>query len=313
LFAFGVGQVSAFAARAFGDEHARAINAGRVELDEFQILQGETSAQDHRAAIAGAGMSGRRAVIGPAIAASRENDRVRFEAVDRAVFHAERDDAPAFAIFHDQIEREIFNEEVCIIFQALLIERVEHGVAGAVRRSTGALDGRAFAHILHMAAERALVDRAILIAGEGNACVFEFVNRRWGFADHIFDRVLIAEPVRALDRVIHVPGPVVGRVVAEARRDSALCCHGVGAGGEDLGDARGLQARFGAAHAGAQAGTARADDHRVIGVVDNLVAVRHQAAPPNAILKMAKSAKPPMPKVHKWSRPSVSTRMPPWT
>src|SRR3546814_3552389 len=30
--AFAVGEIAALAARAFGDEHARAVNAGRVEL-----------------------------------------------------------------------------------------------------------------------------------------------------------------------------------------------------------------------------------------------------------------------------------------
>jgi hypothetical protein len=50
-------------------------------------------------------------------------------------------------------------------FRRLLIERVQHGVAGAVGRGAGALHRRAFAHVLHVAAERTLVDRAILGCG----------------------------------------------------------------------------------------------------------------------------------------------------
>src|SRR3546814_3971375 len=65
------------------------------------------------------------------------------EAVDAAVFEAHGDDAAADlavrAIFHDQVEREIFDEEVGVIFQRLLIERVKHRVAGAVGRRGGAL------------------------------------------------------------------------------------------------------------------------------------------------------------------------------
>src|SRR3546814_8612779 len=94
-------------------------------------------------------------------AAGRQHHGLRTEAVDAAVLEAQRDDAPARPVLHDQVEREIFDEEVRVIFQRLLIERVEHRVAGAVGRGAGALHRRAFAHILHMAAERTLVDGAV--------------------------------------------------------------------------------------------------------------------------------------------------------
>src|SRR5690606_24104438 len=54
--AVGVGQVAAFAARALGDEHARAVNAGGVELHEFHVLQRQARADHHAAAVAGAGV-----------------------------------------------------------------------------------------------------------------------------------------------------------------------------------------------------------------------------------------------------------------
>ena len=67
---------------------------------------------------------------------------------------------------------------------------------------------------------------------------------------------------------------------------------------EHLGDARGLEARLGAAHRRAQARTAGADDHGVIGVVDDLVSGGHQAGAPGvttvkAILRIEKIAKVP--------------------
>ncbi len=37
--AFGVDEIAALTARAFGDQAARAVNAGRVELNEFHILK----------------------------------------------------------------------------------------------------------------------------------------------------------------------------------------------------------------------------------------------------------------------------------
>jgi hypothetical protein len=138
--------------------------------------------------------------------------------VDAAILHAQRDDAAAFlavrAILHDQVDGEIFDEEIRVIFQALLIERVQHCVAGAVGRGAGALHRRAFTHILHVAAERTLVDGAIGVAAERHAGMLQLVDRGRRLAHHIFDRVLIAQPVRPLDGVVHVPGPVIGRVVA---------------------------------------------------------------------------------------------------
>src|SRR3546814_9683140 len=49
---------------------------------------------------------------------------------------------------------------------------------------------RTFAHILHMAAERALIDGAVGVAAERHAGVLEFVDRGGRLAHHIFDRVL---------------------------------------------------------------------------------------------------------------------------
>ncbi|MCY1551334.1 hypothetical protein D9M68_876540 [compost metagenome] len=54
--AFRIGEIAAFAARAFGDQHARAINAGGVELHEFHVLQRQARTGHHAIAVAGAGM-----------------------------------------------------------------------------------------------------------------------------------------------------------------------------------------------------------------------------------------------------------------
>ena len=133
--------------------------------------------------------------------------------MDAAIVQAKCDHAAAFAIFHDQIEREIFDEEVRIIFQALLVERVQHGVASSVGCGASALHRRALAHILHVSAKRTLVYGSIGVAAKGHACMFQFVNRCGRFTHHIFDRVLVTQPVRSLYGIVHVPGPVIGRVV----------------------------------------------------------------------------------------------------
>src|SRR3546814_10776869 len=51
------------------------------------------------------------------------------------------------------------------------------------------------------------------------------LDRLRGFAHHVFDGVLIAQPVRPLDGVEHVPGPVVRRVVTQRSGDEIGRAH----------------------------------------------------------------------------------------
>ncbi len=54
--ALRVGEIAAFTARALGDQAARAVDAGRMELHELHVLQRQACAQRHAAAIARAGV-----------------------------------------------------------------------------------------------------------------------------------------------------------------------------------------------------------------------------------------------------------------
>ena len=148
---------------------------------------------------------------------------MRAETVDGAVFHVHGDDTTAGAILHDQVEREILDEELGRIAQRLAIERVQHGVAGAIGGGTGALHRRAVAEVHHVAAEGPLVDLAFLGARERHAEMLELVDGSGRIAAEILDGILVAQPVGTLHRVIHVPAPVIGTHVGEGRRDAALC------------------------------------------------------------------------------------------
>ena len=148
------------------------------------------------------------------------------EAVERAVFDAQRHDAAAGAVLHDQVEREILDEELGRVAERLAVERVQHGVAGAVGGGAGALRD-ALAVVGGHAAEGALIDLAVLGAREGHAVMLELVDRGRRLAAEIFDGVLVAEPVRPLDGVVHVPAPVVLAHVAERGGDAALRRDGV--------------------------------------------------------------------------------------
>ena len=242
--ALGIDEIAAFAARALGDEAARAVDAGRVELDEFHVLQRQAGAQHHAAAVAGAGMRRGAGGVGAAVAAGGENRGLGAETMQRAVVELERDDAAADAlVVHDQVDGEELDVEFGRVAQRLAVHRVQHGVAGAVGGGAGALR-LALAVVQRHAAERALVDLAVLGARERHAPMLELVDGFGRVAHHVFDGVLVAEPVRPLDGVVHVPAPVVRMHVAERRRNAALRRHRMRAGRKHFCDAGGAQARF---------------------------------------------------------------------
>ena len=216
-------------------------------------------------------MGRRRGEVDAAIAAGGENRRLRAKTVDRAVVHLQADEAAHRSVgVADQIDGEIFDEEFALGLQRLAVKRMQHRVAGAVGGGAGALRD-ALAEFRRHAAERALIDLALLGARERHAPVVELVDGGGRVAAEIFDRVLIAEPVRALDGVVHVPAPIVRPHVAERGGNAALRRDGVRAGREHLGDASDAQPRLRAADAGAQARAARADHDDVEGVVGDRI------------------------------------------
>ena len=137
-------------------------------------------------------------------------------------------------------------------------------MAGAVGGGAGALHGGAFTELGGVATKRTLVDLAFFGAREGHAVVLQLIHRLGRFAGQVFHRIRVAQPVRALHGVIHVPLPVVRAHVRQRGGDAALGGHGVGAGREDLGHAGGAQTLFGHAQRGAQAGATGAHHHDVI-------------------------------------------------
>ena len=117
------------------------------------------------------------------------------KAVQRAVLHGERHHAAAAPlIVHDQIDGEIFDEELGRMAQRLAVHGVQHGMPGAVGGGAGA-QGRPLAEIGGHAAEGALQDLAVIVAREGHAPMLELVDGFRRALAEIFDGVLVAEPV----------------------------------------------------------------------------------------------------------------------
>src|SRR5207248_849757 len=132
--------------------------------------------EHHAVAVARAGMGGGAGEISTAIAAGGQNGAVGAEAMDRAVLERQRHDTPARLAFHDEVEGEIFDEELRRMPERLPIERVKHGVPGAIGAGAGALHRRARAEIHHHAAEWALIDLALFRAREGQPEMLELID-----------------------------------------------------------------------------------------------------------------------------------------
>ena len=122
---------------------------------------------------------------------------------------------------------------------------MQHGVPGAIGRGAGALHRRALAKLGGVAAERALEDLALLGARERHAVMLQLDDRLRRLAGQVLHGVHVAQPVRALDGVVHMPLPVVRPHVGQAPGDAALGGDGVAPGREHLGDAGGLQPLLG--------------------------------------------------------------------
>ncbi len=244
-----------------------------MELDELHILQRHARTQCHGAAIAGAGMGRGAGEIDAAIAAGGEHGDLGAEAVDAAILQRPGHDAAAGTLLvHDQVERNVFDEELGLVLERLLKQRVQDRMAGPVGGGTGALRD-AFAKFRRHAAEGPLIDLAGFRAAEGHAVMLQLDHGRDGLAHHVFDGVLVAQPVRPFHRVVHMPAPIVLAHVAQRRTHAALRCHRMAAGGEHLGQAGGAQPLLGHAEGGAQARTPGTDDDDVIGVIDDVISL----------------------------------------
>ncbi len=293
---FAVGQVTTLAASALRNQNAGAIYAGRVELDEFHVLQWQPRAQHHGVAVTGTGVSRGAGLVDPTAAASGDDGHIGAEPMNRPVLETPSEQTAARAILvHQEVHGEILDKEACLVLEALLIERVQDGVAGPIRGGAGPIRHVALGIICRVSTKAALVDLALVGTAERHTQMLEFHDSGDRLTAHEFDRVLVTEPVGAPDCVEHVPAPVVPFHVAERRADATLRGNRVAACREDLGDAGSVQPRRDHAQCRAQSGAAGAEDDHVERVVDDVVAVGHDGLPyrPRKSLRTASTLAPP--------------------
>src|SRR5262249_39826751 len=135
-----------------------------------------------------------------------------------------------------------------------LVEHVQEGLSGDVSYVGGALH--------RGAPERPQVQFALLVAVKGDAEVLQVHHLAGRFRAHDFDRVLVAEVVRALDGVVRVRVPVV--IDRDRRVYASRGGHRVRAHRVDLADDGHAGARPRGRQSRALAGQTGSDDQHVV-------------------------------------------------
>ena len=215
-----------------------------MELPHFHVLHGEARAERHARTVAGVHEGVGRGGVDPPCPARGKHHGLGTD-VDRFPgFDADGHDAGdgSVLVLH-QVHGEPLGKEGRVGLQILLVKGVQQGVARAVRGGAGPGCLPALAVVLGLAAEGALIDAARLRAREWQAHVLELEHGLGSHGTHVLNGVLVPDVIGALDRVIHMPAPIIiGVIAGNGAGDATLGRHGVGTGWEDLRDAGRVQA-----------------------------------------------------------------------
>ena len=140
----------------------------------------------------------------------------------------EGDDAgdPGVLLVEYQVGDVPFLGEFNAVGDALLPEGVQNLMADAVGGVGGAANGFA-AELAGVAAEATLCDMAVRGSGEGYALAFQIDDGFGSIFGEQLGRVLVDEPVAALDGVVVMPVPVIMLHIAQCGGDAAFGGAGV--------------------------------------------------------------------------------------
>lgn len=153
----GVEEVTTLTTSTLGDQAAGAVDTSRVELDELEILVGETGTGNHGGTVTSAGVGGSAGEVGASVSTGGENGVVGEETVEGAVLLVVGEDTTALTILHDQVDGEVLDEVVGVVAERLAVEGVEKSVAGTVGSSAAAVSLAALAELLGLTTESTLV------------------------------------------------------------------------------------------------------------------------------------------------------------
>mmetsp|Transcript_26177 Transcript_26177/g.71816 ORF Transcript_26177/g.71816 Transcript_26177/m.71816 type:complete len:667 (-) Transcript_26177:261-2261(-) len=253
------------------------VNPRGVELNKLVVLVGDPLAERHGVSVPRAGVGRGAGKVGPAVPAGGQNRVLGADPVHAPVLHVQHNDADALGpvLAHEQIQAKVLDEIGRVKGQGASVQCVEHGVTGPIGGGAAAVCLSALAVLKRLAPKGPLVDLSVLGSAKGHSERLELDDRLRSLPAHVMDGILVSEPVASLDRVVHVPPPVVLGHVAEGGVDSALGCHRVRASGKELGHAGRLESGFRQPHGGTQTRTSGADHYGVVLVVhDRVVALQ---------------------------------------
>ena len=240
-----------------------------MELVKLHVLQRKSLAEHDADAVAGQRVRVGGGLVHPARTAGGEHHGLGVEDVDLAGGQLVGDHAGGHravrGLGQHQVQRVELVEELHVVLDAVLVERLQDHVAGAVG-GVARPAHRGLAVIAGVPAEAALVDATFRGAVERHPHLLQVEHGVDGLLAHDLHRVLVGQVVAALDGVEGVPFPVVVFDVGQRGAHAALRGAGVAAGGVELGQHRGADpgpGLDGRPHPGA----ARTDDHHVISVL----------------------------------------------
>lgn len=152
-----VQQVSTLTTSTLSDQAAGAVDTGRVELDELEILVGQTGAGNHGHTVTRAGVGRRAGEVGAAVTTSGQDGVVGKKAVQGAVLLVVGEDTAALAVLHDQVDDKVLDEVVGVVAQRLAVESVQQGVAGTISSGAATVGLATLAELAGLTTESTLV------------------------------------------------------------------------------------------------------------------------------------------------------------
>ena len=149
-------------AATFRDQASCTVNASGMELDEFEILERQSSTNYHGVAITRARVRASAAEICSSVTSRGEDGLVGAETVKGTVLHVQRNDTDTFSVLHNQVQREVFNEEVRVVSERLAVERVQESVSSTIGGGGATIGLTTLSELQRLTTESALVDFALL-------------------------------------------------------------------------------------------------------------------------------------------------------
>ena len=185
-----------------------------MELEELHVFQRQSAPIDGRHRIARQRVGIRRHRPHAPEPADGQQRRFRMKDVYFAGENLNRHHAFTHIVFEDQIDHLVFVEELHVLLDALLIQRLQDHVAGAIGRLARS-HHRPFAEVARVAAKAPLLDLAVGRPIERQAHVLQFDHGIARFFGQHLGGILIDQIIAALHGVVHVPFPVVFFHVAQ--------------------------------------------------------------------------------------------------